>query len=44
LPGIVPAVLALAQDPAAAAVKVGQAQAIVRQRQAAAMGVLCQAL
>ena len=44
LPGIVPAVLALAQDPAAAAVKVGQAQAIVRQRQAAAMGVLRQAL
>jgi hypothetical protein len=44
LPGIVPAVLALAQDPAAAAVKVGQAQAIVRQRQAAAMGALRQAL
>ena len=44
LPGIVPAVLALAKDPAAAAVKVGQAQAIVRQRQAAAMVALRKAL
>ncbi len=44
LPGIVPAVLALAKDPAAAAVKVGQAQTIVRQRQAAAMVALRQAL
>ncbi len=44
LPGIVPAVLALAKDPAAAAVKVGQAQAIVRQRQTAAMVALRKAL
>jgi len=44
LAGIVPAVLALAKDPAAAREKVGQAQTIVRQRQAAAMVALRKAL
>jgi len=38
LAGIVPAVLALAKDPAAAKVKVAQAQAILRERQTAALG------
>jgi hypothetical protein len=40
LPGIVPAVLAMAKDRAAALAKVGKAQAIVQARQAAAMATL----
>ena len=44
LAGIVPAVLAMAQDPVAARAKVQRAQAVVRARQAAAMAALRQAL
>jgi hypothetical protein len=44
LAGIVPAVLAMAQDPAAARAKVQRAQAVVQARQAAAMAALRQAL
>lgn len=44
LAGIVPAVLAMAKDPAAARAKVQAAQAVVRARQATAMGALRQAL
>jgi len=38
LAGIVPAVLAMAKDPAAAKAKVAKAQAVLRERQAAAVG------
>jgi len=44
LPGIVPAVLAMAKDPVVARTKVQQAQAIVQARQAAALAVLRKAL
>jgi len=44
LPGIVPAVLAMAKDRAASLAKVGQAQRIVQARQAAAMAALRKAL
>lgn len=44
LAGIVPAVLALAKDPSAARVKVGQAQKVLQLRQAAAVGALRAAL
>jgi hypothetical protein len=38
LPGIVPAVLAMARDPAAAKAKVARARSVLRERQAAVMG------
>jgi hypothetical protein len=44
LPGIVPAVLAMAKDRAASLAQVGQAQRIVHARQAAAMAALRKAL
>lgn len=44
LPGIVPAVLAMAKDPVVARTKVQQAQAIVQARQAAALAALRKAL
>jgi hypothetical protein len=44
LPGIVPAVLAMAKDPVVARTKVQLAQAIVQARQAAALAALRKAL